>query len=129
MWVLIWCKELHSNAQLSLPMIPRICMPPDGHLDSLIQDTPVSKNKTSLSNQLEKKIKLLQRKNIINQFNSHLSPLQGFGYKSLYGTFLWGRDKLRLSFSGSSLSFGQASLKFNFSSQGPFLAHLGYWFC
>ena len=30
-------------------------MPPDGHLDSLIQDTPVSKNKTCLSNQLEKK--------------------------------------------------------------------------
>ena len=100
-------------------------MLPDGHLDSLIQDTPVSKNKTCLSNQLEKKIKLLQKKNIINQFNSHLSPLQGFGYKSPYGMFLWGRDKLRLSFSGSSLSFGQASLTFNFSSLGPLLAHLG----
>ena len=78
----IWCKELHSNEQLSLPMIPGICMAPDGHLDSLIQDKPVSKNKTCLSNQLEKKSNCFKEKNIINQFNSHLSPLRGFGYKS-----------------------------------------------
>lgn len=58
----IWCKELHSNEELSLPMIPRICMPPDGHLDSLIQDTPVSKNKTCLSNQLEKKSNYFREK-------------------------------------------------------------------
>ena len=58
----IWCKELHSTEELSLPMIPRICMPPDGHLDSLIQDTPVSKNKTCLSNQLEKKSNYFREK-------------------------------------------------------------------
>ena len=38
-------------------------MPPDGHLDSMIQDTPVSKNKTFLSNQLEKSQPALEKNN------------------------------------------------------------------